>query len=227
MTFRAGIVLVACAIACAHGEPRPAELLRERPAPGVFVQAAATCAPSEPRIPLNDPPWRGMVLLDYVVREDGRLGEVRAEILDGKPPALQAVATVKEWIASSCRFSPATLDGVPKSVELGQIIQFGPPRRDVPMLQAGMTKPFVTACAGPRPMMPQEARERAFGGTVIVQYVVETDGRVSDIELKAPGPVVFFRAVREWLSGCRFEPATDAGRAVAVRIVQPFIFKLQ
>ncbi|TMB36512.1 MAG: hypothetical protein E6J62_07215 [Deltaproteobacteria bacterium] len=184
MTFRAGIVLVACAIACAHGEPRPAELLRERPAPGVFVQAAATCAPSEPRIPLNDPPWRGMMLLDYVVREDGGLGDVRTEILDGKPPALQAVATVKEWIASSCRFSPATLDGVPKSVELGQFIQFGPPRREVPMLQAGMTKPSV-------------------------------------------GPVVFFRAVREWLSGCRFEPATDAGRAVAVRIVQPFIFKLQ
>ena len=94
------------------------------------------------------------------------------------------------------------------------------------MLQAGMTRPSVTACAGPHPRMPQEAREKALGGTVVVQYVVETDGSISDIELKAPGPVVFYRAVREWLSGCRFEPATDAGRIVAVRIVQPFIFKI-
>src|SRR5207253_6707073 len=123
--------------------------------------------------------------------------------------------------ATSCRFSPATLDGVPKSVELGQIIQFGPPRREVPMLQAGMMKPAVRACDRPRPQMPQEARENLFGGIVLVQYVIETDGSITDIELKAPGPVVFFRAVREWLAGCQFEPATAAGRAVAVRIVQP------
>ena len=65
------------------------------------------------------------------------------------------------------------------------------------------------------------------GGTVVVQYVVETDGGIGDIELKAPGPVAFFRAVREWLSGCRFDPATDGGRAVAIRVVQPFVFKTQ
>ena len=94
------------------------------------------------------------------------------------------------------------------------------------MLQAGMTKPAVTACQSPRPLMPQETREKLSGGMVLVQYVVETDGSIADIELKAPGPVQFFRAVREWLASCRFEPATNAGRAVAVRIVQPFIFKI-
>ncbi|MFL5378164.1 MAG: TonB family protein, partial [Myxococcales bacterium] len=76
------------------------------------------------------------------------------------------------------------------------------------------------------PVMPQEARGALEGGVVLVQYVVEADGRASDIELKAPGPVHFYRAVRNWLAGCRFEPATDAGRAVAVRIVQPFVFKV-
>ena len=201
--------------------------MRETPAPGVFVQAAASCAPSEPRLPIDDPPWKGIVLLDYVVREDGAVADVRAEVLDGVPPAVQAVATVQDWIASSCRFSPATLDGVPKTVELGQVIQFGPPRREVPMLQAGMMRPAVTSCADPRPRMPQEARDKMFGGTVLVQYVVETDGTIDDIELKAPGPVLFYRAVREWLSGCRFDPAMDAGHAVAVRVVQPFTFKLQ
>jgi len=167
------------------------------------------------------------VLVDYVVREDGAVADVSAEILDGAPPAQQAMATVKEWMTTSCRFSPATVDGVPKSVELGQMIQFGPPRREVPMLQAGMTRPAVKSCADPRPRMPQEARDRMVGGTVVVQYVVETDGSIGDIELKAPGPVLFFRAVRDYLSGCRFEPATDARGAVAVRIVQPFTFKLQ
>jgi TonB family protein len=226
MTSRAGPFLVAFAVACAQAGPRSAEPLQE-PVPAAFVQAAASCAPSEPRLPLSEPPWRGLVLLDYLVREDGTLDDVRAEVLDGKRPAPQAIAAVKEWIAGSCQFTPAILDGVPRRVELGQIIQFGPPRREVPMLQAGMTRPAVTACAGPRPRMPESSRQNALGGTVVVQYVVETDGSVTDIELKAPGPVVFFRAVREWLLGCRFEPATDAGRAVAVRVVQPFIFKLQ
>jgi len=167
------------------------------------------------------------VLVDYVVREDGAVADVNAEILDGAPPSQQAMATVKEWMTTSCRFSPATVDGVPKSVELGQMIQFGPPRREVPMLQAGMTRPAVKACADPRPRMPQEARDKMAGGTVVVKYVVEKDGSIGDIELKAPGPVLFFRAVRDYLSGCRFEPATDASGAVAVRIVQPFTFKLQ
>src|SRR5438105_3586557 len=177
VTSRAGLIL-ACAVACANAGPRPPEPLREPPAPGVFVQAAGSCTPSDPRLPLNDPPWRGIVLLDYVVREDGTLADVRAEVLDGKSPAPQAFAAVKEWISSACRFSPATLDGVPKSVELGQIIQFGPPRREVPMLQAGMMKPAVSACDRPRPRMPQEARERLSGGTVRVQYTVDTRGRI-------------------------------------------------
>jgi TonB family protein len=224
----AGAIFAICATACAHGRPEGGGPLREPPPPSaVFVQAFGTCAPAEPRLPIDDPPWKGIVLMDYVVREDGVVADVRAEILDGTPPALQAMATATEWMTTSCRFSPATLDGVPKSVELGQIIQFGPPRRAVPMLQAGMMRPAVKACADPHPRMPQEARDKMIAGTVVVQYVVDTDGSIDDIELKAPGPVAFFRAVREWLSGCRFDPATEAGHAIAVRVVQPFVFKVQ
>jgi len=210
-----------CTVACAHAEPAP-EPVRQ-PHAG-FVQAAATCAPSEPQTAADDAAWRGLVLLDYVVHENGAITDVRAEVLDGKPGGAEAVATVKEWINSSCLFAPAKVDGVPASVELGQVIQFGPSGRQVPMLQAGMTRPTVAACRVASPRLP---RESLLGGTVLVQYVVETDGQVSDIQLKALGPVAYFRAVRDWLSGCRFQPATEEGRAVAVRMVQPFVFQLQ
>jgi hypothetical protein len=216
--FRSGLGLVGCVVvACAHaGSPPPEPLQAPVPA---FVQASATCTPAEPR--LADPQWRGLLLVDYVVQRDGTVGAVGTEVLDGGPPAAEAIATTRNWITTSCRFSPATVGGVPATVQLGQVVQFGPPKRQVPMLQAGMTRPAVASCAADHPPIPQAA----FGGTVLVQYVVEPDGRATDIELKAPGPVVYFRAVREWLSECRFDPATEQGRAVAVRIVQPFVFE--
>jgi Gram-negative bacterial TonB protein C-terminal len=218
--FRSGLVLIgSVAVACAHaGSPPPAPLQTPVPA---FVQASATCAPAEPRLALTDPAWRGLLLVDYVVQKDGTVGAVGTEVLDGAPSPAQAIATTKDWIMTACRFSPATIGGVPAAVELGQVVQFGPPKRQVPMLHAGMTRPAVASCAADHPPIPQAA----FGGTVLVQYVVEPDGRATDIELKAPGPVVYFRAVREWLSECRFDPATEEGRAVAVRIVQPFVFQ--
>lgn len=227
MVSRVGLAALASTLACAHAE-LPAETVLKgasAPAPS-FIQASAKCAPTEPRLGLNAPPWRGQLLLAYVVHEDGKVTDVSAELLEGQPPAIEPIAQVKDWIVNSCQFAPAKLDGVRRSVELGQLIRFGPVSRQVPMLQAGMTRPAVSSCATGHPVMPQEAREALEGGVVLVQYVVEADGRASDIELKAPGPVHFYRAVRNWLAGCRFEPATDAGRAVAVRIVQPFVFKV-
>jgi TonB family protein len=230
MVSRVGLAALASTLACAHAEAPPPETALKgasasAPAPA-FVQASAKCAPAEPRLGLNAPAWRGQLLVAYVVREDGKVTDVSTEILEGQPPAVEPIAQVKDWIVNSCQFAPAKLDGVRRSVELGQLIRFGPPSRQVPMLQAGMTRPAVASCATDHPVMPQEAREALEGGVVLVQYVVEADGRASDIELKAPGPVHFYRAVRNWLAGCRFEPATDAGHAVAVRIVQPFVFKV-
>ncbi|MFL5290276.1 MAG: energy transducer TonB [Myxococcales bacterium] len=228
MVSRVGLAALASTLACAHAEAQPPETVLKgasAPAPS-FIQASAKCAPTEPRLGLNAPPWRGQLLLAYVVHEDGKVTDVSAEILEGQPPAKEPIAEVKDWIVNSCQFAPAKLDGVRRSVELGQLIRFGPVSRQVPMLRAGMTRPAVSSCATGHPVMPQEAREALEGGVVLVQYVVEADGRASDIELKAPGPVHFYRAVRNWLAGCRFEPATDAGRAVAVRIVQPFVFKV-
>jgi outer membrane biosynthesis protein TonB len=230
MVSRVGLAALASMLACAHAEPPPPETALKGASSSAsapaFVQASAKCAPTEPQLGLNAPSWRGQLLVAYVVREDGKVTDVSAEILEGQAPAAEPIAQVKNWITSSCQFAPAKLDGVRRSVELGQLIRFGPASRQVPMLQAGMTRPAVAGCATDHPVMPREAREALEGGVVLVQYIVEADGRASDIELKAPGPVHFYRAVRNWLAGCRFEPATDAGNAVAVRMVQPFVFKV-
>jgi hypothetical protein len=48
------------------------------------------------------------------------------------------------------------------------------------------------------------------------------------VALKNPeAPPVLFEAVRGWLLACRFEPSKDlrSGQPVAVKIIQPFVFK--
>jgi outer membrane biosynthesis protein TonB len=71
---------------------------------------------------------------------------------------------------------------------------------------------------------------RAFSGrrTVLMRYVVEPDGSVSQIQLRnSEAPPVLVEAGRDWLAHCRFTPAVANGRQVRIRVDRPFVFKLR
>ena len=74
---------------------------------------------------------------------------------------------------------------------------------------------------------PEVARLAAIEGKVIVQFVVDEEGRVRDpVVLRGIGGGCDEEAVRAVLQA-RFEPGRQRGKAVRVRYVVPIIFKLR
>jgi TonB family protein len=92
-----------------------------------------------------------------------------------------------------------------------------------------MTPPHQTSdCRPNKPAMPEQARQMGITGTVLVEYVVHTDGRVGEIKLKsANAPAILFEAVQHWLAGCPFTPSIAGGRPIPVKMVQPFKFTIK
>ena len=65
-------------------------------------------------------------------------------------------------------------------------------------------------------------------GTVLVEYVVHSDGHVGEIGLKNPTAApILFQAVKQWLETCNFTPAMQGAKPIPVKIIQPFIFRQQ
>ena len=74
---------------------------------------------------------------------------------------------------------------------------------------------------------PLQARQAGVEGRVDVQFVVEKDGSLSEVEVvKGIGPECDNEAVRVVRSIPPFEPATQNGKPVRVRMVVPIVFKL-
>ena len=206
VAFPAYILVFACAQARSSPSPSPPPSVTME-----YVDVVAKCAAKDPPLPVGVS-WHC---------------EIRA---DAPEPVLHAIA---EWL-SSCKFEPPALN-------TGQASQFfevgfhdaerlgaGTTRvYDAERLGAGMTPP-VFACPTPKPPTPGEARRRGITGIVLVSYVVRADGRAMLVHLKNPdAPTVLFAAVHDWLRSCRFTPATQNGQPIAVKIVQPFIFRFQ
>lgn len=74
---------------------------------------------------------------------------------------------------------------------------------------------------------PEQARRLGIEGRVYVQFIVEKDGSVSDVKpVKGIGGGCDSEAARVIAGLQNFEPGTQRGRAVRVRMVLPIIFKL-
>jgi len=105
----------------------------------------------------------------------------------------------------------------------------GPPQ----LLGSGMSRPTPSGeCSPsgsrPKPPTPEQARQMGVTGTVLVEYVVHSDGHVDSVGLKNPtAPQILFLAVKTWLESCTYTPSMAGGRPVAVKIIQPFIFRQQ
>ena len=226
VAFPAYILVFACAQARSSPSPSPPPSVTME-----YVDVVAKCAAKDPPLPVGVS-WHGEIRADYILDDHGALHDLRFDDFgDGAPePVLHAIA---EWL-SSCKFEPPALN-------TGQASQFfevgfhdaerlgaGTTRvYDAERLGAGMTPP-VFACPTPKPPTPGEARRRGITGIVLVSYVVRADGRAMLVHLKNPdAPTVLFAAVHDWLRSCRFTPATQNGQPIAVKIVQPFIFRFQ
>ena len=81
---------------------------------------------------------------------------------------------------------------------------------------------------GGRPDYPENARAKGWEGTVRLQILVNTDGRVEDVRIVAGSGYSELdqtaqRAVRSW----RFSPALKNGSPVAAWAAVPVVFDLR
>jgi len=74
------------------------------------------------------------------------------------------------------------------------------------------------------PQYPVELRRAGYSGEAVVWFIVETDGRVSDIQVQDASSVEFGEAARAAISQWRFVPGKKGGEPVRVlgQINMPF-----
>ena len=75
---------------------------------------------------------------------------------------------------------------------------------------------------------PQEAIDKEVSGRVMVGFVVEKDGSISDVKVvKGIGGGCDEEAVRVVNAMPKWKPGMDKGKPVRVSYIMPFTFKLQ
>ena len=75
---------------------------------------------------------------------------------------------------------------------------------------------------------PAEARTRKIEGTVVVTFVVEPNGELTDVKLlRDPGGGIGAEAVRLVRAMPRWTPGRQDGRAVRVQYTMPMRFRLE
>ncbi|HVM89174.1 MAG TPA: TonB family protein [Puia sp.] len=75
---------------------------------------------------------------------------------------------------------------------------------------------------------PQEAINKELQGIVVMQFIVNTDGTISDIKiLKSPAKVLSDESIRVLKESGKWTPAMQNGKAVRAYKKQPIVFKLE
>ena len=96
---------------------------------------------------------------------------------------------------------------------------------DQPTPQGGMSAFY--AYVGKNMKYPSQARRMGIEGKVFVQFVVDKDGSISQVQaIKGIGAGCDEEAVRVLKSAPKWKPGKQRGRPVRVRMVLPITFKL-
>ena len=75
---------------------------------------------------------------------------------------------------------------------------------------------------------PEEAKEKEISGRVMVGFIVEKDGSISDVKVvKGIGGGCNEEAVRVVKAMPKWKPGKEKGKPVRVHFTMPFTFKLQ
>lgn len=98
--------------------------------------------------------------------------------------------------------APETIETKAEPVESGNL-----------QLAADVTPPVRQSCRSKGPRLA--ARDRP-NGSVVVDYQVSAEGKVSDVAVQGDATEGAIRAVRRYLESCSYAPARQNGRPIAV-----------
>jgi len=217
------------------------EMLRERffqgrPAPRVSPTAGIPeprkvhdARPSYPEAARRER-VQGVVVLELIVDEEGRVAEV--DVLRGQPMGLTeaAVEAVSQW-----RYEPVILDGQPVPVTLVVTVNFrletdGPQSttewqgRPVHRTSPGTEPPTVLSRTPPT--YPEEARRAGVQGVVVLECIVDEEGRVVSAQVLRGQPMGLSEAAVDSVLQWRYEPVLKDGQAVVAAVVVTVNFRL-
>ncbi len=168
----------------------------------------------------------GVVLLAVTLDADGTV--LGAEVTDSPDSRLSTAALAAvdatafpapDWVTpeGTSPISFPVVFRLPQPHSGGEILEVAEVQ---PMLIGGMEG------LQRRVVYPESARREGVQGQVVLQFVVDEEGRVVDPEvLRSPAPVLA-RAALEAVRGSRFTPGSHRGRPVKVRFAVPITFRL-
>ena len=181
--------------------------------PGI-VKPIPHCEPPAPKLPQTQ---TRRIIAEWVIDSSGKPKDVVVKSNDDRVSLYYRL-----WVLK-CRYTPASKDGRPVAVRIKAILRLDSPSE--------AEQPWVMGPSGPRPEprcdLSTLDHPPGVTGLVLVEFVVEPDGRVTDIRLKNKNaPAVLFEAVRRWLEGCSYTPTRDAQsrRNVRVKTIVPYHF---
>jgi outer membrane biosynthesis protein TonB len=163
----------------------------------------------------------GVVLVGYTVETDGRVDEIDLEDPQASPLLFSAA---KSWL-ERCR---ATSQGRTRPMRMSELFSFPPPEAprvdEMPVALnegSGISRPQRGSnCTPDKPPAVVTG-----GGTLTVEYVVHSNGRVGEVTLKdGHAARALFKTVRIWLQSCPYTPALRNGHPVPVTMVESFSF---
>jgi outer membrane biosynthesis protein TonB len=77
-----------------------------------------------------------------------------------------------------------------------------------------VTPPVRKGCRSKGPRLAERDR---LSGSIVVDYQVTAEGKVSDVAVQGDASEGAIRAVRRYLESCKYAPATRAGKPIAVK----------
>lgn len=161
----------------------------------------------------------GTVVVDLVIDEHGNVKDAH---LFGRPTQFDdaVIATVKQW-----KFKLALLNGVPFTPMIRRTFTFTADTQKVTVTDPNATTPpyRVSAGVGPphlkkrvEPIYPPEALAARTGGLVILEAVIDTQGKVKDLTVLRHLTPAFDRAAMTAVQQWEYEPVLLNGVPIEV-----------
>ncbi|MDL2245397.1 M56 family metallopeptidase [Parabacteroides sp. OttesenSCG-928-J18] len=183
---------------------------------------------------------QGRVVISYVVEKDGSITNL--EVVRGQDPSLDKEAI--RVMSTSPKWTPGQEKGITVRTKYTMPIQFRLGEKTDRALSAPSSESDVFRVAektaqfpgGERALLkylsdnvkyPQIAKEKGIKGRVIVSFIVEKDGSVTNAEvLNGVDPSLDKEAIRVIGTFPKWTPAENDGKPVRIRYAMPIMFNL-
>ncbi len=160
------------------------------------------------------------ILLDDDVQNLEEMVVVGMGAKDGKPAKAENTDVVFDMPLEEAMKAEKQKKETPQEEVIFQVVE------QMPEFPGGMQK--AMEFLGKNIKYPVAAQEAKIEGRVIVQFVVERDGSVSDAKvMRGVNPELDAEAVRVVSIMPKWNPGKQRGKAVAVKYTMPIMFRLQ